>query len=92
MQGEIKPRAHAVTLENREALRVTGVEAVACLNEEVVELATVQGLLTVSGAGLNMSALDLAQGRVEISGRIDALEYAGQPAGRREGLLGRLFR
>lgn len=92
MQSEGRPRAHAVTLENRESLRIGGVEAVDCFNEEIVVLATSLGQLTVSGADLHMSQLDLTQGRVEIMGRVDALEYAGQAAGRRGGLLGRLLR
>ena len=58
MQSEGRPRAHAVTLENRESLRIGGVEAVDCFNEEIVVLATSLGQLTVSGADLHMSQLD----------------------------------
>ena len=92
MQTEVRPRAHAVTMENRQSLRVTGVEDVDCFNEQVVVLVTSAGTLTVSGAGLQMSQLDLEQGRVEISGQIDAMEYAGSASGPRRGLLARLFR
>ena len=92
MQTEVRPRAHAVTMENRQSLRVTGVEDVDCFNEQVVVLVTSAGTLTVSGAGLQMSQLDLEQGRVEISGQIDAMEYTGSASGPRRGLLSRLFR
>ena len=92
MQNEVGPRAHAVALDNRQSLRVTGVEDVDCFNEQTVVLATSAGTLSVTGSGLQMSQLDLEQGRVEIGGQIDALEYSGPAAGQRRGLLGRLFR
>ena len=90
MQGELKARSHAIALENRESLRISGVEAVDCFNEELVVLITGLGPLTVTGSGLHMRQLDLEQGRVEVGGRIDALEYGG--TGAKGGLLGRLFR
>ena len=92
MQSEVKPRAHAVALENRQRLRVSGVEDVDCFHEQAVVLVTSAGTLTVSGSGLQMAQLDLEQGKVEVSGQIDALEYAGQAAGTKRGLLSRIFR
>ena len=47
------------------------------------------GTLTVTGAALNVSQLDLEDGRVALEGEVDALEYTG---GRKKGVLGRLFR
>ena len=91
MQNDARPRAHAVSLENRESLRISGVEGVDCFNEELVVLATALGQLTVSGSGLHMRQLDLEQGRVEVGGQIDALEYSGQAA-RGGGFLARLLR
>lgn len=91
MQTDARPNPHSVTLEDRQRLRITGVEDVDCFNEQVVALLTSAGALTVSGEGLQMSQLDLEQGRVEISGEISALEYAGKAPGRR-GLFGRLLR
>ena len=93
MQTEAKqPLAHAVAMENRQSMHVTGVEDVECFNEQIAVLVTSAGTLTVSGEGLQMSQLDLEQGRVEISGDISALEYAGQAPGKRGGLLSRLLR
>ena len=40
-------------------------------------LRTSQGTLTVAGAGLNVSHLNLQEGRVEVEGEVDALEYSG---------------
>ena len=89
MPNNEQAREHSVTLTDRKRLCLTGVEDVDCFNEQLVVLRTSQGTLTVAGAGLNLSALSLEDGRVEVEGEVDALEYSG---GRKKGgLLGRLF-
>ena len=91
MQSEQQvARGHGVALEDRKRLSLTGVEDVDCFNEQLVVLRTPLGTLTVAGAGLNISRLSLEEGRVEIEGEVDALEYSGGKKG--GGLLGRLFR
>jgi hypothetical protein len=47
-------------------------------------------MLTVSGAGLNVSWLSLEDGRVAVEGEVDALEYSGGQ--KKGGFLGRLLR
>ena len=83
-------RGHALTLVDRRKLSLTGVEDVDCFNEQLVVLRTGQGTLTVAGAGLNVSELSLEDGRVELEGEVDALEYTGGK--KKGGLLGRLLR
>jgi len=83
-------REHTLSLEDRKRLSLTGVEDVDCFNEQIVVLRTPLGTLTVAGAGLNVSQLNLEAGRVEIDGEEDALEYRGGK--RKDGLLGRMFR
>ena len=89
--GTQAAREHTVRLVDRKRLSLTGVEDVDCFNEQIVVLRTPLGTLTVAGAGLNISQLTLEDGRVEIDGEVDALEYSG---GKKKsgGLLGRLFR
>lgn len=83
-------RAHAITLNDRKRLNITGVEDVDCFNEQIVVLHTPLGTLTVTGAGLNVSQLNVEEGRVSVEGEVDALEYTG---GRKKGgALGRLFK
>lgn len=82
-------RAHVITLNDRKRLSITGVEDVDCFNEQIVVLQTPLGTLTVTGAGLNMSQLNLEDGRVALEGEVDAMEYSG---GKKGGLLGRLFK
>ena len=83
-------RAHSVALTDRKKLSITGVEDVDCFNEQIVVLRTSQGTLTVTGAGLNMSQLNLEDGRVALEGEVDAMEYTGGK--KKGGVLGRLFR
>ena len=90
MQNGEQARAHSVTLTDRKRLCLTGVEDVDCFNEQMVVLRTSQGMLTVSGAGLNVSRLSLEDGRVEVEGEVDALEYSGGQ--KKGGFLGRLLR
>ena len=83
-------RQHALTLVDRRKLSLTGVEDVDCFNEQLAVLRTAQGTLTVAGAGLNVSELSLEDGKVELEGEVDALEYTGVK--KKGGLLGRLLR
>ena len=78
-KGSVDPpvREHGVSLLDRKRLSLTGVEDVDCFNEQLVVLRTSQGTLTVAGAGLNVSHLNLQEGRVEVEGEVDALEYSG---------------
>ena len=91
MQNDSGARqAHSLTLTDRKRLSLAGVEDVDCFNEQIVVLRTALGMLTVAGAGLNISRLSLEEGRVEIEGEVDALEYSDVK--KKGGLLGRLLR
>lgn len=83
-------REHSLSLTDRKKLSLTGVSDVDCFNEQIVVLRTPLGTLTVAGAGLNISQLNLEDGRVEIDGEVDALEYSGGK--KKPGWLGRLLR
>lgn len=85
------PRDHALTLKNRQALSVTGVLRVISCDETGAVLETPQGNLTVGGQGIQVSELSVQTGQVNISGKIEYLQYAEnrQSSG---GLLARLLR
>lgn len=89
--AETNAGLHEISVADRSRMSVSGVGGVDCFNEEMVVLATSAGTLTISGAELNISNLDLQEGRVQISGQLRALEYSDQPA-LRGGLLRRIFR
>ena len=89
--SNLSPAAsHTLTLSGRSTATVTGVEDVDCFNEQIVILRTPLGALTISGEGLNISQLNLGDGRLIVEGEIAAIEYS-QRKKQGGGLLGRLF-
>lgn len=85
---ETPEKAYGVTVERRQKATVTGVTDVESFDEAAVVLHTHGGRLTISGAGLHVSSLQLEEGRLSLEGTIDGAVYDGQP-GRRRGFLRR---
>lgn len=71
----------SLLLENKEVLNVTGVENVDNFNDETVVLITNKGKLTIKGDKLNISKLNVDEGKLTVRGVINSLiysEYEGQ--------------
>ena len=82
--AEAPARPHALTLENRKSLSLTGVKEVTSFDEKQLALQTEGGPLIIDGNDLHVTTLLLEEGRVAISGQINALTYAaGRGSGRR---------
>ncbi len=85
------PSSHQVTLENRSALSVTGVEEVESFDENTIVMYTESGTLVVHGDGLHIEKLSLDGGELRVEGSVDSLSY--EDRGREKGgFLSRLFR
>lgn len=82
---------HTLALTDRSAAAITGVEDVECFNEQIVVLRTPLGALTLSGEGLNISQLNLGDGKLMVEGEITAIEYS-RPPRTGKGFFGRLLR
>lgn len=92
VREEPAPRkAHSLTLDGRERAVLTGVEEVDSFNEQMIVVNTCAGAMTLMGEQLNVSSLDLTEGRLVIQGRVDALEYDEKKKQGRGGLK-KLFR
>ena len=65
-------------MEGRGNLSITGVEDVAAFNESQVALYTIDGMLIISGAQLNINKLSLDSGELTLEGIVDSLEYTDQ--------------
>ncbi|MGI6239861.1 MAG: YabP/YqfC family sporulation protein [Christensenellales bacterium] len=89
MQAAKPKGAHSLTMDDRARAVITGVEDVECFNEELAVVATSMGAITVTGANLRVSRLDLTEGKISIEGRIDSLEYG---AARRGGFFSRILK
>jgi len=71
----------SLVLENKELLNVTGVDGVDNFNDESVVLITTKGKLTIKGEKLNISKLNVEEGKLMVKGVINSLiysEYEGQ--------------
>lgn len=65
----------SIALTNRERAEISGVEKVIRSNAETIELVTKRGGLTVSGSELKIDRFDVADGELELSGKINSLKY-----------------
>jgi sporulation protein YabP len=81
-------------LRDRAQLEIRGVSDVDRFDEESVVLSTVCGTLTVEGSELHIQVLNLEQGIVTLSGKVDALLYFDGKTSEKDekrGFLGKLF-
>ena len=88
---ETPVQPHSLVLENRHSLTVTGVTRIISCDETAAVLETPLGNLTIGGQELQVSELSVHSGQVQLSGKIEYMQYAEnrQSGG---GLLARLFR
>lgn len=84
-------KPHSLTLENRSALSVTGVNDVGSFDSQSVMLYTDYGGICVKGSSLHISRLSLDVGEVVIDGQISAMIYS-ESAGKKSGVFERLFK
>ena len=82
---------HALSLEGRKKLAVSGVMDVVSFDEGAAALETSQGTLILRGRELHVEQLDLEAGRIRIYGEVDSLVYE-ENRQTRESFLTRLFR
>lgn len=75
------PLPHDLILEDRSRLTVTGVQRVLHCNAESAAIETGKGTLTLAGAQISVTKLDLDAGEVHLTGRFDVLEYTRSAAG-----------
>ncbi|MEA5093578.1 MAG: sporulation protein YabP [Sedimentibacter saalensis] len=66
----------SLLLENKELLNVTGVDGVDNFNDETVVLITTKGKLTIKGQKLNISKLNVEEGKLVVKGVINSLIYS----------------
>ncbi len=65
-----------IIIENRAKISISGVSDVENFDENMVQLYTNRGLLTVKGTGLHIERLNLETGELAVEGTIDGLEYS----------------
>jgi len=83
----------SLLLENRETLNITGVEGVDNFNDENVVLITNKGKLTIKGQRLNISKLNVDEGKLMVKGDINVLIYSDNDSNKEKvSFVKRLFK
>ncbi len=82
---------HRVTAENRECIKITGVDDVESFEEGEIIAYTNMGVLTLRGSDFKISRLDTDSGELVINGELDGMSYSGA-AGEKTGFFGRIFK
>ena len=86
---------HRVSVLGRGSLEVFGVTDVMSFDEQTVTLATTCGTMEIVGASLHIHVLNVEEGTVTMSGRIDSITYLDTDSSEKEdknGFFARLFR
>ena len=82
---------HNVIMKDRSELSLSGVTDVDSFDETTVIAYTDYGELTITGANLHISSLNIDKGELSIDGRISSLSYIDQQPNK-GGFLSRVFR
>jgi len=90
---KIEDKKSNLTLENRRKLTINGVIEVINFNENQILLNTDVGTLMVKGKELKMNKLDVQNGDVIITGKVDSFVYTSDKSKvKKDSILARLFR
>ncbi|MCL2311898.1 MAG: sporulation protein YabP [Firmicutes bacterium] len=72
--GDIKS-SHILTIDNRKILRLTGVNEVGSFDDRYVIVVTNLGKIKICGSNLKIDKICIENGQLELSGKIDSLNY-----------------
>ncbi len=67
---------HALVIKNRERLSITGVKDVDAFNEEQIIALSDYGELSIKGDLLHIEELNIDNGTLEITGKINEITYS----------------
>ena len=76
MDKEISNINHAITINERKSIAITGVKKITSFNANEFLLDTNMGFITLKGSDLEIVKLDTFQGNVSIKGTINSLSYS----------------
>ena len=82
-------QSHSFSSKNREGIDVDGVIDVISFDENGVALETALGSMAIEGEGLHVTVLNVAEGRVSVSGRINGVYYFEEQQKTKRGLVGK---
>ena len=80
-----------LNIQNREKIRVTGVNDIIGFDETFVDIDTELGKMLIRGEGLKIARLSLEQHELVVNGYICSCEYEDTVKAKK-GIVGRIFR
>ena len=90
---KIEDKRSNLVLENRKKLTINGVIEVINFNENQILLNTDVGTMVIKGQQLKMNKLDVQNGDVVITGKVDAFIYTNDKIKlKKDSIISRLFR
>ena len=95
MEERQASRQHRVILTNRGTCALNGISDILSFDVNEILLETEMGMLMIRGIDLHVNRLTLEKGEVDLSGKIDSIQYSDVSKGngsQGESLLGRLFK
>jgi sporulation protein YabP len=92
-EAKIEAKKSILMLENRRKLTINGVIEVINFNESQILLNTDVGTMMVKGKELKMNKLDVQNGDVIITGKVDSFVYTSDKSKvKKDSIISRLFR
>lgn len=84
-----KAAGHTVQINDRNSIKMTGVQEVGNFSENVLDIITTMGTIILKGSSLNITKLDTDSGELLVSGEITSMQYTKtkQKKGAMEGLF-----
>lgn len=64
-----------ICLIDRKVLSVSGVEKMISVQPNLLQISTIQGIIQIVGANMEVNKLDLEQHILEVSGMINSIKY-----------------
>ena len=94
MEERQASRQHKIILTNRGTCALSGITDILSFDVNEILLETDMGMLMIRGIDLHVNRLTLEKGEVDLSGKIDSLQYSDVAKGKNqnESFLGRLFK
>lgn len=94
MEERQASRQHKMILTNRSICILNGIADILSFDVNEILLETDMGMLMIRGNDLHVNRLTLEKGEIDITGKIDLLQYSDmtKKSGQGESLFGRLFR
>ena len=95
MEERQASRQHKIILTNRGTCALNGISDILSFDVNEILLETEMGMLMIRGMDLHVNRLTLEKGEVDLSGKIDSIQYSDVNKGKGsqgESRRGRLFK